>query len=206
MLQLIGGIIAIVLALALIGVIFKIAVSVIGIVLIATLGILCGIQGLIAMAFERIFFLLRLRLVLAALLFLACAAIFGSLLAGQHPDVEPISWTSLKYTLPLLLLAAALFHHRKRIGAQKLSVAISFFVTADRDFFRLFFASCLVFATACATESMHVWGDWRLSTVTGLSAYVVSDIYCNRKSTVENFWKRYISRCCQRRHSTLPPT
>lgn len=165
MLQLIGGIIAVVLALALIGVIFRIAMNVLGIVLIVTLGILCGIQGLIAMAFERVFFMLRLRLVLAALLFLACAAIFASMLAGQHPDVESISWTSLKYTLPLLLLGAAIFHHRKRVGAQKLSVAIDFFVTADRDFFRLFFASCLVFITACATESFYVWQDWRLSAV-----------------------------------------
>ena len=165
MLQLIAGIIGLVLALALIGVIFKIAMGVLGIVLIVALGILCGVHGLIAIACERVLRVLRLRLAFAVSLFTACAAIFAALLAGQHHDVEPISWASLKYTLPLLLLGAALLHHRRRVSAQKLSVAIEFFLSADRDFFRLFFASCLIFATACATESVHFWSDWRLSTV-----------------------------------------
>lgn len=165
MLQLIGGIIALVLALALIGFLFKFAVGLVGIVLVVTLGILCGVQGITAIVFERILRLLRLRLVCAVLMLTGCATIFALLVAGQHPDVAPISWASLKYFLPLLLLGLALLHHRKRVGAQKLSVAIEFFSIADRDFFRLFFASCLIFATACSTESINVWSDWRLSTV-----------------------------------------
>src|SRR5476649_753620 len=164
-LQLIVGIIALVLALALMKFLFKFLLGLIGILLVLALGILCGVQGVNALFFERIFRLLRLRLIFATLLFAGCVAIFASLLTGQHPDVAPISWASLKYSLPLLLLGLTLLHHRKRVGAQKLSVAIKFFSTADRDFFRLFFASCLVFATACFAESITVWSDWRLSSV-----------------------------------------
>ncbi|TQK04952.1 hypothetical protein [Herbaspirillum sp. SJZ107] len=165
MLQLIGGIIALVLALALIGFLFRLALGLIGIALVVALTILCGVQGVIALAFERIFRLLRLRLFFAVLLFAGCAAMFASLLAGLHPAVAPIGWASLKYSLPLLLLGLSLLHHRKRVGAQNLSVAIEFFSIADRDFFRLFFASCLIFATACASEGVNAWSDWLLSTV-----------------------------------------
>lgn len=165
MLHLIGGVIAIVLAVALIGFIFKFAVGLLSILLIATLAILCGAQGLLALVFERILRPLRLRLVLAIALFAGCSLIFAGLVTGQHPEVDSMSWGSLKYSLPLLLLCLALVHHRKRVKAQTLSVPIAFFTTADRDFFRLFFASSLIFATACATESVNVWSDWRLSTV-----------------------------------------
>jgi hypothetical protein len=165
MLQLIGGIIALILALALVSFIFKFLLGLLGIVLVVALGVLCGVQGLVAMALERVLRMLRLRLVVAGVLTAACLGLFGLLLAGRHPEIESFSWASLKYSLLLLLLASALIHHRKRVGAHGLSVPITFFATADRDFFRLFYAACLVFVTACATETVMVWSDWRLSSV-----------------------------------------